>query len=276
MDTPRIPKPPNVDNIEFNPQFPCDNTSGYHITQQELMLISAIVDFIGFFAKDLRETSLDKTLERFSRAATIDDASLVPAGDGIASYGPHTDNPAEDLVTVARIAKLMQHVVVTVDAQNAELRKMSQEDYDKEKSRRISNLRERVDRFARNMNHDVMGLGTPGTGKCACEKCRGGKSSTDVMANALEKYMDGKRRGHDGHAAGKTPVLGDALNMTKGDMDKLLSDMAKALGIEGPVSSDPEPDEWPGKQQEKPAKDKDLDSFMKSLEDDMKKPPDVN
>jgi hypothetical protein len=196
--------PPPVDGLRFEPKFPCSDANGYHITESELELFRCILTFIAEFRDAILQTDLSATLRRFNNSVPIDDATLIPPGDGIASLGPHTDNPGEDIETVARISALMRHMCEAVEEQKDSYAKMSDEEYAKERDRRIAGMRNRLRTFARNIDTSkfTVSNGNP-VGKCDCDECleayrnhgisEHSRDPIDVAAVAMARQMDIER-----------------------------------------------------------------------------------
>ena len=202
MDNKWFGPPRKVDDIVLDPKFPCGELDGYHITEQELGLVREIVSFIAFFGAELRDIHLDKMIERFNSSVPVDDASLLPPGDGIASVGTHTDNPAEDIETIAKISVLMRRIIDNVDKVAADLAEGGEEHFKEVSRDRAQKLRTRIEHFGRNITDPNMKVGYGYKEKakpCKCGNCAEG-SGNDIE-DFMQRVMEATRSMGQGVAA---------------------------------------------------------------------------
>lgn len=235
-------KPPTVDNIILDPKFPCGELDGYHIKESELNLVREIVSFIAFFGRELRNVELDKMIERFNGAVPIDDASVLPPGDGIASVGGHTDNPAEDIETVAKIAVLMKHIIDNVDKVAEDLTEGGEEHFQEVTRERTRKLRARIEHFGRNITDPDMRVGygdKHDSNSCGCPNCAEPHGDETDIEKFMKRVMDatremGKRTAAERKHGAKGPVTPepkakDDAMPSKADIEAALRKMSEGL-----------------------------------------------
>ena len=147
--------PPKVDDISFDPKIKCNEMSGYHLTATEVECIGRLIGFVTSMKENLRSVDLSKTLQRMENSMPIDDASLLSPGDAIISLGDHTTNPLEDVITLAKIWRVMAWVIGNAEDDFDKLMANGPEYAEQEMLKMANDTERRRAHFARNVKGNM-------------------------------------------------------------------------------------------------------------------------